>query len=518
MAQSREVIYLKDFRGGLNLTTQEQSLEANQSPDCLNVDFGMRGGFMTRGGFQSQDYSSSYSGAQFLGSTYFGDDVVLLKASDGSLLSWDGATLVDSGFDITDTTDRVRMAVHSEYAYFSNCRSSGSIVMKRYDGSSIVNLGNSFNDTYASPAGGNMPLARHIVSHMGHMWVADTVESSTRHPHRVRFSHVQQPEDWATDDWFDLDPDDEGNPITALVKFQEVLLVFKRAGVFAVYGYDRDTFQVEKISDSSGTCTCGAAAGSSGVMYWFSTDGVLMGYNGRGVVPVTEGLRWWSDTGRIKQGGAHRLMWSGERLFMRLEAGAGEAVDYWLFVYDPRIGSLTRYDPVVSDMFKWNRIGEPGDMLFLFQSDNNLYKHDRSYSSDTVDSGSGPVSSRIEAYYRTSWITAGETATRKRWKRPRVTAAADSDTTLRVEVFHDFDNEQSFRVSEFLINTTEDSVWDTMVWGDTWSQGVDDRYGFRRMSSSGTGYAVQFKFFSNDNTGRWWVDSIALPFRRKQVR
>jgi len=63
------------------------------------------------------------------------------------------------------------------------------------------------------------------------MWWADTVEGGTRFRSRVRFSHPLQPRDFADADFFDIDPDDQSDQITALVPFKDHLLVFKRRSV-----------------------------------------------------------------------------------------------------------------------------------------------------------------------------------------------------------------------------------------------------------------------------------------------
>jgi hypothetical protein len=58
-----------------------------------------------------------------------------------------------------------------------------------------------------------------------------------------------------------------------------------------------------------------------------------------------------------------------------------------------------------------------------------------------------------------------------------------------------------------------------MIWDqDLWSGLKEETYAFQRTPSAGSAHAVSFKFSSTDNVGRWWVDSIAVPFRRKQVR
>lgn len=551
MAQSREVTYLNDFSGGLNLTTQLQSLAPNETPDCLNVDFGYRGGFTVRGGFQTQAYNTLLDGAYFVGSNYFGSDVVLLVATDaaGSLLGWDGSSLTDTTQNVTDDTGRhVRLAnmawerssTQYQGAFLVNCLASTVLTSRKWDGTTLTTYSAfSFNDDYTAPAGGKFPPARLAVQHNGHMWVADTVESSKRYPHRVRFSHVQQPEDWATADYFEVDPGDDGDPITALVPFKDHLLVFKASSVWAVYGYSRDEFFLERISGVAGVSDPRAVTKNSGVCYWYTGDGTVMAYNGTGVVPLTDKMRWWSDIGKISHPGDHWLMWADGRLYLSLEAGAGEDVNRYTFVYDPTIKALTRYDPVVSSMYHWERIDSEHCPLFLFESDANLYRFDRGYSVDTFtgvevldstgatvldvngDPLTGPEATAtvtIQGYYRTSWITAGETATKKRWKRPRVTAAGEGETTINVQVFHDFAEENIKKSFDFTVAGGSGSLWGTMNWGDNWDAGQDDYYEFDRLPSGGSAYAMQMKFTSTNNVGRWWIDSIAIPFRRKRVR
>ena len=518
MVASREVVYLNDFSGGLNLTTQLQTLAPNESPDCLNVDFGYRGGFVLRGGFRTQKYSSQLTSATFLCPTYFGADVVLLAASNGSLLSWDGSALTDTTNSLTADTDYSMVATtFNSKAYIAGGRSASAFIMQSWDGSSLTTLGTSMNDDYTVPTDGNMPLGRLIARHNGYMWVADTVESTVRYPHRVRFSHVQQPEDWASADYFDVDPGDDGDPVTAIVPFKDRLMIFKRSSVWALFGETRSEFQLERISTVSGVNDSRSVTTNSGVCYWFASDGAVMAYNGSGVVPLTDTLRWWADLGRIDVGGDHKIQWADGRLYLGLKAASGEGVVYWFFVYDPVIKAMTRYSLEPYDMLFWNRVDADSDFLVLCGC-GNLFLHDRETSSDLIDSGSGAVATRISAYYRTGWLTAGETATKKRWKRPRVTAAADGAATIRMRVYHDFVEDTLVKYSELVIDSGDVSLWGSIDWGDDWSSGVDDFYEFKRLSSGGSAHAIQFEFTSLDNAGRWWVDSIAVPFRRKEVR
>jgi hypothetical protein len=514
MAASREVEQWDNFSGGLNLTTQTQSLRPSESPDALNMDFGLRGGFMLRGGFQTQATDALLEDAKIMGVANLATSSVLIQSSAGDLLEWDGTTLSDTGFNVTDTTDRVRMACYNDKAYLANGRSGGSVIVQSWDGTSKVTLGNAWNNDYTTPTTGNMPKARHVALHNGFLWVAHTNEGGTDYPARVRFSHEQNVESWAEADYFEVGAPGVDDPITTLLAFNDSLLIFKKSSVWAVYGYDRDTFVLERISNASGICTCGAMTTNAGVAYWYSTDGQLMAWNGQSITSLSKSIDWWSEEGKIQHGGAHRLMWSDGRLWLSLEAGQFEDVDRWLFIWDPAAKAFTRYDREVSELVHWSKLGEDGDPLFLEVGSTHLFRYDRSYEYDIV----GTTDVQIYGYYRTAWMTAGETATRKRWKRPRVTAAANAAATVQVDVYMDFNDTLPTRSGTFEILVPSDATLWGDDWGSDWYVKADDYYRFARLSSAGTGYSVSFKFSSTNNVGRWWCDSIAVPFRRKKVK
>ena len=69
VAASREVKYLKDFTGGLFLSSDPYGIREteNQLPqNCLNVDFRDGGGFVLRGGFEYLADDPNLDGAQWL--------------------------------------------------------------------------------------------------------------------------------------------------------------------------------------------------------------------------------------------------------------------------------------------------------------------------------------------------------------------------------------------------------------------------------------------------------------------
>ena len=547
---SREVSYLSKFDGGLNLTDQTQALLPNQSPDCLNVDFGVRKGFVLRGGFRHQVNSGEFvgssvllgadnvvlgsadviwiagarslSGFRFISVAADGDSV-LVQSVDGDLFNWDGATLTDTLVDVTEFDKRVRTAAHNGVSYMANGRftadSAANIVMNKWDGTTLTALGTAWDENHVSSTGSNMPKASHIVQWRGYMWVAGTYETTDSYTNRLRFSHLQFPESWSIDDYFDIgDSKGEVEPITGIVPFQDKLVIFKKGEVWLLTGHDPDTFVLNPLTNASGISSSEAVDSNAGVLYWFSAEGQLMAFNGQGIAPLSDPISYWSDIGKILRGGNHQVMWADGRLWLSLEAGPAATEDRLLFLWSPSAKAFTRYDREVNDMMFWRRTGSEADPLFFDLAGRNLFRYDQSYEYDSnFDTGAA----RIDGHYRTAWVNEGETATKKRWKRPRVTAAASGSTTIQLEVFHDMQDLTPARQIQFPItfSTVGDSLWGTMLWDtDSWAGDTEEAYAFQRTPSAGSAYAVSFKFSSTDNPGRWWVDSIAIPFRRKQVR
>lgn len=512
-----KVAFFSNFTPGLNNNNSRQNLLDGETPDCLDVVFNARGGFATRRGYRTTTTSTILNGAQIGGQFSAGTEVLWGIDATGGLWTWSGSTLtdvattspVDSGFN-------VRGVSWDDRLYFANWSSSGTFLMRFWNGSAFTTLTNTANDNYTSPTAANAPLARLIAKHAGHMWWADTVESGTRYRSRLRFSHPLQPRDFAAADYFDIDPDDQSNQITALVPFKDHLLVFKQRGVYAVYGYDASTFQVERISTRAGAFSQEQVSANSGVCYWWSTDGNVYAYNGRGVVPIGERIVGVVYDGTVQAGHAdHRVLWGENRLWVVLKTTAGGRVT---FMYDPSVGqdgAWTQFSYTPTSMFWWVKGDGTSQIMFLKPSVGRLY--DLGSATQEQDDDGGTLTP-VAAYYRTAWFTAKDTALKKRWRRPTVTVAANDDCVLNVDVFHDFNESGANRTLTLPVTQATGG----MVWGDNWGAeswaGDDPVYEFDRLSSPGRSNAIQFKFYMTNHTSRWWIDSYALPFYEKAYR
>jgi hypothetical protein len=84
------------------------------------------------------------------------------------------------------------------------------------------------------------------------VWVAYTLESGTSHKNRVRFSKVNDGENWTASDYIDIDIGEDGDYITAILPDADRLLVFKQNSVYAIYGFSRDSFEVRNLTRTAG--------------------------------------------------------------------------------------------------------------------------------------------------------------------------------------------------------------------------------------------------------------------------
>lgn len=524
MVQRRHVEDWDRFDGGLVLSASNRSARQHESPDCLNMDPVPNSGFKLRGGFETKANDLDMVEATFICDSGLTANPVLMQGANGELFHYTGGAVTDQVNAITDdVTYRVEgvpygdaSTVGANNIYLSNGRLSSAIIMQKWDGATLTTLTNTFNDNYTAPAhSDDMPLARHIAFHSGYMFVADTVESAVRYPNRLRFSHLEAPEDWATADWIYVGAPNVADPITALVPYEEALLIFKKSSVWALYGQSKDQFVLERLAGVGGVSSPDGVAVTPQAIFWYSSGGKLLSYKQGKVYDLGRNIQFWAENGKIDAGGEHSLMFADNRLWLSLAAGSSQGVDHWLFVYYPATYAFTRYDIAAHDMHSWVVGGSNDRALFVFDGDVNVYEFDETATVDVDNVGTN----RIDGYFTTAWFATETDAVKKRWKRPHLTAAADSDLTLRVRIFKDFNNAAIYRDQTIAMTAaTVEGIWGTMDWGEDWYQPGEGEYKFTRLPSSGSAHAIQYKFSSADNAGRWWVDSLTIPYRTKDVK
>lgn len=519
MQQQFGVVFYSDFTGGLNNRQSRQDLALNESPDCLDVVFNARGGFAQRRGFRTTTTQSVLSGGYIGGQFSAGTEVLWGIDNVGKLWTWNGSTFTSvTTTSPADASRTVNGVAWGSKLYFANWLNTGVLLMRYWNGTAFTTLTNTANNNYTAPTGGNAPLARIVCDHQGHMFWADTVESSVRYRSRVRWSHPLQPEDFAAADYFDIDPDDETDQITALVPFKDSLLVFKRRAVYAIYGYDKDSFTVQRLATGAGVASLQCVSANAGVCYWWSVDGNVYAYNGRGIVPLGDRITNVVIDGTVVQGSElNRVAWIDNQLFVSLVKNAGGRV---LFMYDPQVGkdgAWTKWSFEPTSMFWWRSATTINGMYMTLESKGGLF--DMGNVVQAQDDVLG-VTSSIAAYYRTAWFTEKDAGLRKKWRRPHITVACGDVATLNIDVYHDFIESNAVKQLTLPIVTTGSGnmVWDSSNWDAATWQGTDPSYEFQRIPSLGKSHAIQLKFTMTNHSTKWWIDSVTLPYYIKSYR
>ena len=527
---------LKDFTGGLNLSTDTVRLADNESPDLLNVDIDRRGGFQVRRGIApystdalADDPKTIWNYTTSLGTSY------TMAQVTNKIYRSTGTTWTQVGTDLAVSGDAVCPVVFNGVTYWAR----GDNNVAKWDGSTATTMNTAFNDT-TTPSSGNVPRAKHMAVHAGYMWIAGTYESGTHYPNRIRWSWANtfnnSGENWRSDEYIDIDEGKDGDYITALVPFGDQLIIFKRDSMYSLYGYSSETFVVNNVSNTVGAVSHEAAVATPAGLFFFDHQTGVNVFGGKNVNWVFEQIWPALRDGSIPSADIDNVMlgWVYNRLWVSVPWVDEPALDRGMtFVFDPYVrqgGAWTKYDLPCGPFGRTHRTQEylssilGTDRIFRVDVQDQYY--------DNYGVGNQTV---INAYYRTKWIDLDQPAIKKRWKRMEAVMQAEYDYNLPVVTYKDYD--VSATVKSFVLNARgasqvnalsgiwDDpaSEWDEVVWAQTQQVGTVDRG-----SNLGVSRAVSLKVggevvsiptdLAPSAPVFWAVDSLIIKFIPRRLR
>lgn len=535
-----------DFTGGLNLRADQFQLGPSESPRLLNVDIDPRGGVTSRGAMRRTNASAITATnwnpkriKPFYGSTHYvmvttGD----LSGTNGAVFASanGGSTYTSLGISVTDN-DGADFAGWGTLLYMTVGRQAQS---RKWDGTTVTTLnasGPTWQDSYTTGLTGTyFPSARHCIVHAGKMFVANTRENGTNYPNRIRWSHPNSPENWASTDFIDINDGSSG--ITALAVFAGHLLVFKHNAVYAVFGYDSDSFQVVEVSRTVGSANHHSICTTERAVYFYSPAQGLMMYTGQGIIDLFQPIRPAIEDGRIANSLQSQIFvnYVNRKIWVSVPYSESGSVTYpsTSFIYNPDIGqngAWTMYSTA-------DGRGAAGGCTFVAEdgTQNNLILHPSTACSLAVDvrnnindniSGSDvPFVSR----YRTRWIDNGSYSQKKMYRRPDlVTKQSPLDGIITIKVYGNYEEAEGTEIKTYTVTSAAASSgmlwdgtippalpdpsrrWGTGIWGATNS-------GSQIVSGRGIGLkkSVQLEFVGPTNTP-WGLNSYTLKFNPRKV-
>jgi hypothetical protein len=517
MPPSVELVTQRDFTGGLNLRADQFQLGPNESPELLNMDVDPRGGVRLRPGVSAYapalPYTAGWVG-EFRSSA--GDKLYVTEASGGLVHTGDGSAAWVQAVNVGSTPWR---AVQFKDALY--LQNGSSAPRKRSAGGVTSSMTQSYANDFAAPGSGNMPIASAAAVHHGHMFVADTLESGTAYPARVRFSHPNQAEAWRADDWFDLDAGINNESIEALVPYTDHLLAFKANSVYAVFGFSWENWQQQAVSREVGLVNANAAAATPQGVYFFDWPNGVMLWTGRGLEWVFSRLVPAIQDGSIPEPrrGEISVSWAGNRLWVSVPWNDGGSR---LLVMDPSLGkegSWVMYDVPVTNVLEFSTAS--GSQLVAAHRDSAqlivLDQFDQPYD----DYGSGAT--HIDSVYRTRWFDANTDAMRKRFRRIHHTFWGDGAGEIYTDLYIDYDGANRRKSwTETVLSQTESEVWDDpapLLWDDDWVWGAEGtHHAIERGTSLGNAHSVQMRYRGPNTDTAWGIDSITVPYQRRRVK
>lgn len=551
-----------DFKGGLNLRADQFNIAENESPALLNVDVDPRGGVRRRDAVTKVNSTALDDDIVSLISHYEeGQNQVLAAvatATETKLLwnddvtgDFDG-TVSYGGTDVQfDTTQPPRGVTFNGYTYIVNGKFLTSTGHTTY---SVVRWSGADGSTaLATPdidgSDGHFPNARYTTTWAEYIWVAYTLESGTTHKNRVRWSKVNDAENWTAADYIDIDIGEDGDHITAIIPDADRLLVFKENSIYAIYGFSSDSFEVRNITRTAG-CRDGSqpVAATAGIFFWYAEEGIyLLSYDALAWAFERIKPAMTYDVGQpaLTLGTAPSLMWFDERLWVSVDyqsddnvSGSNQNNRRNVFVWDPSLtetGAWMRHDINARSLLAYRPTGDTHrgiaatSVITDVAEFNRISKLDQ--NADVDDYGAGSAD-EIVSYYQTGWFIGNRPTFPKRWGKTRTVLLADNNLRIYMYIYKDYDLSGWVSPSYYKDITGMDSpatwdtdpsgsgdgVWDTSEWQ---AAGTSDRYLFARWPTVGTAQAISLRFKvspSVSKRGKWGVTSIIGMYRTRRLR
>lgn len=531
-----------DFRGGINYNADAFQLDPNQVSDAMNVDFDPNGGFARRGPVTLINATALASTPRNIWSFNSSDGTYKhILVQDGNDAAYStGGNFTSINPDATATTGVMFAATANDKCYVQR---NAEQVVWTWDGTAAATIADShgaYNDNLAAPVGGKMPKAKYITRHQNYLFHANINEGGVQRRDRLRYSHpfsdltgTKGVEDYRTNDWIPVGPGD-GDEITGIASWGHELIIFKNNSVWRLTGYGPDSWVVDNVSRTVGAVGQRAIAiGDEGV-YFFSWPNGLQLYDGSKVAdlwyplnPLTDpngvgtliGQNAFDNTqiSKIAVGYVRQRVWVSACM-------SGSSTNDLTFVFDPRLGKhggWTQYNTQIAAFLSWHPPSTDRHWYGVYAGGGATGRVLELHGPSINDSINATDDTPIAACVYTRWFDEGNPALEKRWKHPIMVCDADSDVTLRVETFRDYNFNNVVRSFEVPVTSPPTGMlWGTGVWGTgTWGGTVTGAQSIEKGGLLGRGTSVAAKVCGPLAADvPWGVNSITWKYIPRRIR
>jgi hypothetical protein len=589
MVNRLEPLNLIDFTGGLNLRDNTFQLQPNESPEMINISIDPLGGIYTRRGWDrwngpdivDPDITPWDPRRAYLTQLSDGSDIIYI-ASDNKLYAGNavlGAAILDLGLDVEAIPHMADFATFGDDLYIARGRDNQMAKRTEVAAPTLLTLGGAgtWNDDYVNPVFDTAPPAELCEAHGGYLFVANIVEDGLTFPNRIRWSHPTSPEDWAQADYIDINIG--GDHITALQSFEDHLLIFKSDSIWALYGYNADSWQVVQKSSTIGAISPQVITRSETAVFFFSASdrGGIYAYDGERATEISEQLRYAMEALHAPE--LVWVGWLGRKLWVTLPWTYDGPTDddSAVFVFDPSVGNGAwvyytcksgGLGPIVAGSNTDTQLGPLAvvrstetpcivrlealphaadrvwTMAVLAVDDPTATDPEERQGYLVTEDGEEIIASGMpgdepfDTVYRTPWVSGGWPTRKKSFRRPDfVCRITGREHQLSISSFRDYEEHNPRRRHTVLVPggisteasvSTAAAIWGHFEWGDGTEWGAEGsvaelpqlRQGasIRRGSSFGLCRSVQLRVVGATPYANWGVDAIILKMVMRRFR
>jgi|2_EtaG_2_1085320.scaffolds.fasta_scaffold00139_8 hypothetical protein len=485
---------------GLNRDADPFLLEAEESPDALNVDFGYRGSVKKRKGYAawSEDAGLVDSPRAMLRwKTVLGNEHLFYVADDGTVLGGTSAPLTDSTQDVgswsLNEEYRVGIASLNDVVYFT---ALGTTSIPAYDGSSWSAItATAFDGTSA-----RFPKAQHLVLHHDRIFAGNVKASGgTRYASRVHWSDALDAETWTASSYIDFDPDD-GQQITAMHPFGEHLVIFKDHRLQLLTGKSEDSFARYNLDSEIGTTSPGTVVPYSTMLYFFDPSTGVHRFDGASIHPIDAQLNLYILDGQNRDYTHKNYAYIHEGRYYLNICWGSDAFPSRTFILNLETGAWGEYDyGVYASAVFGNALlgGGPRDASGIY----------------TLQSGLNDDAAAIVAYFKTAWMSPDDSPSAKhRLMRLDSIWKSIGDHDITVNMFRDWSNSSALYTQE--IDTDPGAAgwgvgeWGSMLWGAPKSEVYSKTTGW----GNSRWQSVQFEARSTAVAADWRLNGFTIIY------
>jgi hypothetical protein len=298
------------------------------------------------------------------------------------------------------------------------------------------------------------PYCSIISYHKNHLFTNDASRKS-----RLWFSGLGQVWDFTPTDFIDIGSDD-GSSITGLISAYGGLYIFKEKSIWLLSGYDRDSWQLNKMVDM-GCYNQQSITMANNIIYFMNNQGSIVAYTGGYNIEYIS-----SKIGNtLDDINSYRFPYFLSLTYPEKDgdvyfglATADSSTNDRVLLYDTTYNSWLKFSGITPN--SWC-VGDDADgKNSIFFGDYSGYVHQ--YPSTNYYDGN-VATSAIESFYQTKWFNYPEIEREKYWRllKTYVLSETSTDTYLTVNMRSDYETGGDIKNIQL---TRTGALWDAATW------------------------------------------------------